>query len=279
MEAVCKAITFRDYTPCKNMAMQGKETCSCHKKFYNREVWIKNFIKGQNRHGDTVLLGYTSTESTMYRLEKHVHDVLTSGKVKVTKEDIASLPCSDSHVDIFLILCELPYVNPEWNKSLLLRSISYYYNMARILSPTPLLPLQRVRLDPMRNNKNMGFARTLKYMLKLKDKREKTGVLMHQADTTPYEQIIQAYFTDYNHAYSWYSEEALVSLILPHNVCPKYFNLTVIPLLKQNGKQVRRAKKTFMDPMKEEIVAKVFHPQNVERWFNEGGWDALEMMF
>jgi hypothetical protein len=279
MAAFCKAVTLRDYTPCKNAAIQDKETCSCHKKFYDRQTWINTFIKGENRHGDTVLLGYTSTESTMHRLEKHVRDVLTSGKVKVTKDDVASIPCSETYVDIFLILCELPYVNPEWNKSLLLRTIGYYYNVARILSPQPPLPLQRVRLDPLKNNKHMGFARTLKYMLKLRDKRQNTAALAHNPDSTPYEQIFQAYFTDYDQAYSWYSNDTLASMILPQKVSPRFFEENIIPLLKQNARQLRLAKKAAMDPIKEEIVAAVYHPRNVGRWLEEGGHELLDMMF
>lgn len=277
MARLCKAITLRDYTPCKNKAMQAKETCSCHKKFYNGQTWINTFIRGENRHGDTVLLGYTSTESTMYRLEKHVRDVLTSGKVKVTKDDVASLPCSDKYIDIFLILCELPYVNPEWNKALLLRAIGYFYTLARMLNPS--LALQRMWLDPLRNNENMGFARTLKYMLKLKSKRENTAALSQNPDSTPYGAIFQIYFTGYDQAYSWYSREALVSMIVPQKVSPRFFEENIIPLLKQNARQLRLAKKAAIDPIKEEIVAAVYHPRNVERWLEEGGHELLDMMF
>ncbi len=277
MATLCKAVTFRDYTACKNMSMKDKETCSCHKKFYERETWLKNFIKGQNRHGDTVLLGYTSKDSSMYRLEKHVRDVLISGKVKVTEDDVASLPCSDKYVDTFLILCQLPYVNPEWNKGLLLRSIGYFYNLARMLHPS--IALQRMWLDPLRNNEHMGFAHLLKYMLKLKDKRQKTAAFAHYPDSTPYEEIFQAYFTDYDQTYCWYSDEVLASKFLPQKVSPTFFETTIIPLLKQDARQLRLTKKTTMDPMKEEIVAAVYHPRNVERWLEEGGHELLDMMF
>jgi hypothetical protein len=277
MAKLCKAVTLRDYAPCKNVAMRDKETCSCHKKFYERQTWINTFIKGENRHADTVRLGYTSTESTSYRLEKHVREVLTSGKVKVTKDDVVSLPCSDKYIDIFLILCQLPYVNPEWNKALLLRAIGYFYTLARMLNPS--LALQRMWLDPLRNNEHMGFARTLKYMLKLKDKRQNTAALSHYPDSTPYEEIFQTYFTDYDQAYCWYSDEVLASMILPQKVSPTYFETSIIPLLKQNARQLRLAKKTAMDPMKEEIVAAVYHPRNVGRWLEEGGHELLDMMF
>ena len=31
--------------------------------------------------------------------------------------------------------------------------------------------------------------------------------------------------------------------------------------------------------LKEEIVAKAFHPKRVERWLEEGGWELVNMMF
>jgi hypothetical protein len=275
--AHCQAITLSEFQPCKNLARHGHETCSSHKKFYQQDYWIKNFIKGNNRDRTTVLIGYTSEDSSMYRLESHVRKILTSGKMKVTKEDVASLPCSENYVDTFLILCQLPYVNPEWNKALLLRTIGYFYNLTRMLHPS--LALQRMWLDPLRNNEHMGFARTLKHMLKMKNKRQNTAALAHNPDSTPYVEVFQIYFTDYDQAYCWYSDEALASLILPQKVSPTFFETTIIPLLKQNARQLRLAKKTAIDPIKEEIVAAVYHPRNVGRWLEEGGHELLDMMF
>jgi hypothetical protein len=277
--ALCQAITLTDYRPCKNLARHGHETCSSHKKFFQRDYWIKTFVKGNNRHHDTVLLGYTSEDSSMYRLESHVRHMLTSEKIKVTEEDVASLPARDAFVDIFLILCQLPYVDPNWNKRLVLQTVSFYFQVSRHLIGFQLSQLQRIRMGPLIQNSHMGFARTLKFMLKVRDMREKTAALTHHPDTTPFDQIFPTFFTGYDGSHSWYSDELLAEMIVPPNVSLTYFQVQILPLLKQNARQLRQDKKTAMDPIKEEIVAAVYHPRHVERWLEIGGHELLDMMF
>ena len=205
--------------------------------------------------------------------------ILSSRKIIVTEEDVASLPATNAYVDIFLMLCELPYVDPNWNKRLVLQSICFYFQVARYLVGLQLSDLEKIRLVPIVKNPHMGFGRTLKFMLKMKDMRDKTTALLVQPDSTPYTAIFTSFFTGYDDAYSWYSEDALADMLLPPNISPNYFQAHILPLLKQNTRQLRQEKKESMDPMKEELVANVYHPRNVERWLEAGGHELLDMMF
>jgi hypothetical protein len=86
-------------------------------------------------------------------------------------------------------------------------------------------------------------------------------------------------FLDYNDEYAWYATETLMSLLVPQGAATDYFQTKVVPLLKRRAPQLKRAKKMRLDPLKEELVSVVYHPDNVSRWLEEGGYELLDMMF
>lgn len=138
--------------------------------------------------------------------------------------------------------------------------------------------IQQLRLGSLLKNPHMGFARTLKFMMAVKEMRGLTRRLSNQPDNY-YDDIFKTLFLDYKDDYVWYSPEALTSLMVPENMKVEYFQAKVIPLLKRRQNQLRLAKKMRFDPIKEEIVAAVYHPRNVGRWLEAGGHELLDMMF
>jgi hypothetical protein len=278
---LCQAINKNNYRPCSNKARHGHTTCSSHKTFFQKDVWIKRFLYGETN--DQVLLGYPEHTSS-YRLEKHVRQTLASGRFPLTEEDVKRIPAVDRFSDIFFLLCELPTVNPRWNKRLLIASINYYLNLHHYLSQSghlqnPYLLHQR-RMAPILNNPHMTFGQTLKFILKVKHMKDFTHTLQHQP-VGGYQTAMDALFLDYKDDYIWYSDEFLTSALVPEDSSQlrDYFKANILPKLKRRGSQIRQAKKVRLDPIKEQLVANVYHPKKVERWLNEGGWELLDMMF
>ncbi len=285
--ALCQAITQNGFRPCANKARHGHDTCASHKNFFQKRNWFQKFILGENKSRDFVLLGYAEDTPT-HRLEQHVRHTLESGRVEITEEDIRRMPAVASMVDVFLILCQLPTVDPNWNKRLVLEAIRYHFmllldhfNGHRDYNP---YLIQRERIGPFLNNPHMGFARTLKFMMKTKQMRDKTRHLLQEVGASPYEELFATLFLDYTNDYTWYSTEALTALMVPEGCKADYFQANIIPRLKRRAHQLKHAKKMHMDPLKEEIVAKVYHPRNVQRWLQLGEaegdeWKIVDMMF
>jgi hypothetical protein len=280
--ALCQAIVQDGYHACKNKARHGHDTCTTHKSFFNKRTWFNKFILGENKHHDTVLLGYDPQHSATGRLTEHTRKVLHSGRVDVTKEDICSIPADSSTVDAFLVLCELPHVDPNWNKRLIVESVKTYYYILlgyqeNLRNYNPY-KTQELRLGPLLKNPHMGFSRTLKFMLAVKEMRSRTRRLTNQPENY-YDEVFQMLFLDYNDEYAWYATETLMSLLVPQGAATDYFQTKVVPLLKRRAPQLKRAKKMRLDPLKEELVSVVYHPDNVSRWLEEGGYELLDMMF
>lgn len=269
--APCQAINKKTYYPCGNLARQGHDTCACHKNFYQKRVWLQ-FSK--------VLLGYGENLG-MGRLEKHVRGVIASGRFTFTEEDIASIPATNENTDLFLILCEDPSVDPNWNKRLALQAVSFYFEMQSFIEGSGSYRIYQQRLYPLLKNPHMGFARTLRFMLFVKFKRDTTRALMH-LEPRPAAPSFDPLFLDYKGEYALYSEEHLCAELVHPSASKNldaYFKNDIMPRLKQRKAEIKSAKKASMDPLKEELVAKVFHPKNVARWLDVGGFELLEMMF
>jgi hypothetical protein len=281
--ATCQAITQNGFYPCGNPARQGHDTCGVHKTFFHKRGWFKKFILGENKSQDVALLGYDQRHSVTGRLTEHVRKVLQSGRIKITEEDIRCLPCSASMVDVFLILCELPHVDPKWNKRFVVEAVRTYFY--RIIGYNETLrnynpyKVQDERLGPLLKNPNMGFDRTLKFMIAVKEMRSLGRLRLMNQPEAYFDDVFSTLFLDYNDDYSLYAPEALTSLMVPEGAKADYFQAKVIPLLKRRQKQIKLAKKMRMAPLKEEIVSVVYHPDNVERWLNTRGWGFLDMMF
>jgi hypothetical protein len=185
--------------------------------------------------------------------------------------------------DAFLVLCELPHVDPNWNKHLIIEAVrTYYYVLMgykEFLTKYNPYKTQEERLGPFLKNPNMGFARTLRFMMAVKETRALGRQRLMSQPESFFDEVLSIFFLDYNHEYALYSKEALSHLLVPEGVTATYFQAKVLPLLKRRVKDIKRAKKVRMDPLKEEIVATVYHPRNVARWLEEGGFEELERRF
>jgi hypothetical protein len=58
----------------------------------------------------------------------------------------------------------------------------------------------------------------------------------------------------------------------------EFFYTVVYPYFQAQKKRIRQIRKEQGDDLKREIVENVYHPRNVERWLNTGGWELWEMM-
>jgi len=108
---------------------------------------------------------------------------------------------------------------------------------------------------------------------------ETTDNLRNRPIRRDYPQLLRYMFKEMNETFVWYSDEALHELFAVHPRQKEFFEKSILPLAKENKKENQQEKRNRMNIHKEGIVMNVYHPKNVERWLNEGGYELLDMMF
>jgi hypothetical protein len=181
---------------------------------------------------------------------------------------------------VYLILC--PFINPSWNLPLLGRAIRIFFGLRQPgvedISPSfhtyfktllehPLFGLEKLIPELVRNQYLFLEARPNARINFTRIWREALHELRPDL--------------------CWYSEEGLIDIWgqvvndTPTKNELKTFTTTILPAMRDNLatlKQWKYSRKMSMAPLKEEIVAKVYHPRHVERWLETGGWDLFDMM-
>lgn len=279
MASFCAAIRQDGY-PCQNHARINHDTCFCHKNFYDKSNWIARFLSAEAE--DYPLLGYPETLK-IGRITKHVETTLSSGRIRLTKEDIKQIPALDKLTDAYLILCRQPSVKPKWNKQLFLAIGHYFrlFQMGNLEDEQRFLEAYELRMAPLVENPNLSLVDLLKCMTQVKQKFETTERLIRgNLHRLPFEQIFvrTLRMASQKDSLCWYSSPYLLKVACFQGQ-EEFFSEEILRILRENRQQICRAKKDAIDPLKEELVANVFHPRRVEKWLNEGGFELLDMMF
>jgi hypothetical protein len=279
---MCEALTCV-FTKCERQTLGKSQLCHMHQDFYNPETWMKDWLT-HPRRDNVVLLGYQKG-SVMRNLEDHIR-YATKEKVRIPEGFVRSLPALPKYTDLYLLLCENEYVDPLWNAKLLNLCFAEFLKRRKVIF-TGFWPNIHTSFRSLLENPSMGptifFFKFLSIAIRLK-KQSTINAYYHDID---YKAIVDEFFspeddTDISDIFKnccLASKEHLVFVAKCNDeVSKEFFTTVVYPHFQAKKAEVRRELKEDFDEFKREIVEIVYHPRNVERWLETGGWDLWEMM-
>ena len=258
--------------------------CLEHQDFYNLDTWTRDILLHPMRN-NIVLRGHQQG-SVMGNLEDHIRYV-TRERLKLPKSFVESIPAQPTYTDLYLILCENDYIDPTWNSKLLNLCFVEFLKRRKMIF-ADFWPNIHTHFECLLTNPTMGpavfFFKFLQIVVRLKK----------QSEINPYFQnidfkaIIDEFFTpeDNDSISDVFSMSCLASkeFLAKAAKCndegsKQFFYTDVYPYFQAKKAEVRKEWKKEGDDLKRELAEVVFHPRNVERWLETGGWELLEMMY
>lgn len=291
----CQAFGLRSLKPCRNRCHPDFDTCLKHRDFYDKTVWKHRFLNLENRHFLLQGLDY-SPNSTFGRLQHVIEFSLTSGKIVLTEPEVAALESvpqtswnlpHNSLTDVFTVMCGTGKVMPTWNKKILHHTIYNYfkmYNNQALIDYVPSMELRIGRLLANPATSPMAIFRTFSGYFN-KRLLMRPDPAWHERVRHKHEQFIrEALALSQMRSYLLLSDEKIASYFfktpsVEERMHP-FANMTrVFAYLAKPQKDVEKAAhKLRMRQYKEGIAMAVWHPKNVERWLDIGGWDLIASM-
>jgi hypothetical protein len=279
-------------TPCKNMCDTLDNTCYTHRDFYNKRVWMDNFM---NLWGDRRLLlqGIDYAPHTSNRRIQNILEFsLNSGLIQLTEADVAAMETvpreiwgnpHDSLTDVFIVLCGTGKVFPHWNKKILRHIVRNVYS-------------ESIQLGNLWNRAETTFGKLLASPLtnpasvfRMMGSRFQNEIDFNIILKTDDVKIVNRF------RYEMFVSKVLAipqmrpHLLLSNEILSSYFvrpgrkNYMTPSVIGSIVKSLREKEMTFhkerMLSYKEGIAMAVCNPKNVERWLTLGGWPMLNMMW
>ncbi len=304
---LCKAIHEETYHSCEYEARKGHRTCEAHKNFFKH--WVVRFFDPTYRLDNPDLEALEG--SRIHRLTSHMEQILKSRCVKVTRDDLTNINDYRRGADGYLILYKDPTVDPYWHKSLVLDCIYAYFEFFTRTEdiihkhlPPPTMErakkIYKIHFAPLAENPNVDLVRLLtgmqtsRHILDIGDHPQSVRDMY----TLGYVRAFDVFFearSDYYGTYSLYSDEVLYKVLLNNNWRgeritkytqhrDEFFLSYILPKIKAMKKEFQETRKAEMAALKEELVARVFHPRRIEQWLNLGEEEGecmkyIDMMF
>lgn len=282
---MCEALTCI-FAPCNRQTEGTTGLCFEHQDHYNQDKWIHDWITHPKR-GNTVLLGHQKG-SVMRNLEDHIRYATKTGKVRIPETCIRNLPALPRYTGVFLLLCENDYIDPKWNKKLLRLCIAE--NLKRMKGVfAGFWPNIHETLHSLITNPHMGYTLLFAFYTEVVIKLAKQAKVYSYYKDIDFgycighflgpDNIDSESFGQLLELTTLASKEFLASLAKCKDEASKelYYDI-VYPIIEPYKYSIRQQLKEEADDLKREIVENVYHPRNVERWLETGGWELLEMM-
>ena len=272
--ASCCAFDYYSYKPCEAAQWRDRDTCFKHRGFYSKRCWTERYLRPHRIHN---ILGADYQPTTeMGRQRIAIEHSITSGKIVLTREDFEAIPDHRDMTAIYTILCQFPQFDPMWRPDLFQR-IARIFLMLRREYMRDVTPSLAEYFKNFLKNPNFKLDQLLGQILFA---RETTG----QWSRLIGNEYMRIYIEIANLAHPlefYYDTECLKKRILIHPTkeTRAHFVVSIIPILKQQVKDAKYKRKMSFAPIKERIVAAVYHPRHVERWLDTGGWPLFNMMF
>jgi hypothetical protein len=216
---------------------------------------------------------------TIGRLQKIIEYSLKSGKIVLTQEMIAGfervpedrwdIPHT-SLVDVFTVLCGTGLVSPLWNMRLFKHCIYTAMKMRKPVFRDVWSPID-YRLGPFLTN---PFVTPLYVIGKAFTAYRNLMQRVPDKDVYYYEFLRECFAHPSFQSRLMMSDEIISASIANK----KEFEELVRRSIGPSRRAEKRRLKAQADQIKEEMISKVWHPKNVERWLELGGWDLVEMM-
>jgi len=292
MATACKAFRKSDFQPCQKQARNGHHTCYSHRNFYSKPYW-KNLFFSLDSPYLPLGVGY-SKESVVGRIEAAVVYALENNLVVLTQEDCATISCpppqqfhfqQQTAVDLWTILVRTGKVDPTWNIPLTKFCIYTFAKMRLpyLLDVAPSLDkrlgafLECPKIEPHKFMENViGYLSLFLAQRNYPDTIKKETIQYVIREFTEHPAFKRSLFLP---------SEILTQEIqrIPANLLTEEWRHYLTNIIVQDVRTKRQDVKAFhhqyVENFKEELVMKVFHPNRVEKWLEEGGFELLDMMF
>lgn len=289
----CQAFRLRDLKPCRNYCHPETSTCLKHADFYDKAVWKSRFLNLQDRRFLLQGLDY-SQESMMGRIQTVIEFSLNSGKIVLTEADVTEMIHVRSRVwnlpnvsltDVFIALCGTGKVLPEWNYSICCHALYNYFKMYYNRWLGDVRPSMESRIGRLLANPASSPA----LVLKIFNGYFQDRALRHQGTEHIFyvlamqERFIkEALSLPQMRSHLLLSDEKLTSYFFRRQIANEHMNVLPakpIELIKHLAADIKNEEKERhkqrVRNYKEGIAMAVWHPNNVSRWLNEGGWPLI----
>jgi len=275
----CCARNYETYLPCTSATHEGLETCYAHRGFYQKNLWIQRYLRPHKTH-NILSRGYALT-SSIGRHQQAIEESITSKRIVLSEEDIRAIPDHRDLMVVYLILC--PFINPSWNLPLLGRAIRIFFGL-RHPSVEDVSPSFHTYFKTLLEHPEFGLEKLIPELVR----NQYLFLEARPNARVNFTKIWSEALHELRPDLCWYSTEGLIDIWgqivndTPTKNELKTFTTTILPAMRENLstlKQWKHERKMSMAPLKEEIVARVYHPIYVERWLETGGWPLFDMMF
>jgi len=265
----CQAIK-ENLSGCKCNAAKDGVYCSSHRgdayQEHHKGRWWKKYILG-NKNG----LYFFEYER---KGENRIYKDLTSGHIKITPEDVASIPPLDRYIDIFAFLCLNNWAKPQDNELLWRKSMLY------VITQHLLFNIGRLEgYSSSVNDIQDALLTSPELFTDLMDliayKISSLTVLhaIHLENITQWMNCLLE--LDIAKKISWMNKRdvfyATFSAVLgTEHILTKYMDSRFLPEIRSILRTEMGIQKAKMFHYKEELVAKAWHPRRLELYLNMG---------
>lgn len=279
--AHCAAFRLSDLAPCGCRPKGGSDLCSNHQSFYDKDIWMERFvIQSEMENRKYLLQGINYPEVAFNR---HIQNViefsLTSGRIILTKEDVEDLPCMK--YDLFTVMVKTGKVNPNWSPRLYTASL---HRAMKLFHPSfQGIPVDVIEprivpflTSPFLKNRITILVKCIFLFNRILEEEPEN----RRAD------LVRRFIQDILDHPVMQDDLMLGSdyILNLQNKNQEAWKRTIedsglLPILKQKQTALKAQKRARMMEHKGGIMEKVFHPDKVERWLEEGGEELVDMMF
>lgn len=261
----CQAIT-KDLRCCRNWSTLDSDLCHMHKDLSAailKKRWFNKYILGLD--GEMYYLNYFSP-GTKTR-GNTIRQALTSGKIKLTKEDISCIPHQIARLDIYVLLCEIGACQPQDNVGLYKTTLRYRFTHSEMI---PLAVRELI-------DKTLILASTevFEFFLLQAPQLFKMAHPWHLPLTGIFHNIVAFVNKNLEHpivkAYSWvphreYIHKEVLRILGNDHPLSIYYQSRVLPDLQElynTEKQIQKAKMFYLQ---EDLMAATWHPDRFQQW-------------
>jgi hypothetical protein len=275
---------------CKLLPNEGEYVCRRHVDYFKakkkRKKWINRYI---NPTVETSLLIGFQEGTHMHREETHIRNV-TKKLIILTQEEVQRIPATNYNTDLYLLLCENQYINPLWNKRLLMLCIVVFVKR-RQHTFQGFWPTVESHFYSLIQNRKFGYTMLMQYLISEMNRYTMINVILPSHRVVDFGLIFDDFFkpTKEEHkAYmqgltgrlSYYSKDVVQSILKCKDEKVKdIFENNIYKYIQQAKTFEKQNQRRRFDPLKREIMETVWHPRNVERWLEQGGFELLENLF
>lgn len=265
-----------DLTDCCNWAAHDSSYCHAHRNMTPETFkarWVKRFF-GHFR--------YRSWFSYLWNrnVGKRILDDLASKKVVLTREDIEKIPKHQNKIDIFVLLIEYGYAEPNWNVGLYKMAVAYFL----LLKVTVPRGATRIATE--------ALMTTLERNLILKDHLALSLFFLcvgseewrfAQFVPTLLQYVPTLLDTNAAKQMSWYARDDLDTFrkwyegrLGPDHPLTQCMVQRWLPDLKELYETEKAVQKLKMDHCKEQLMMFCWHPDRIQKYLDMG-YDPDEM--